>query len=164
MRSQTSLSNAFITAGISLCTNKRWALGWRSKHFEPSGDNQPPLWSWRNASALISSGKLRLQLWALAGSAVQQRSSVGGGVRRSPVSLGSPQTARPPGETLRWALSPHGEGEQLKSTTATNVGWRFGTRVNRSQNLGRLGRSLLTPIISAPMEAFYFSTGSRRRI
>lgn len=53
------------------------------------------------------------------------------------------------------SAEPHGEGEQLKSTTATNVGWRFGTRVNRCQNLVRLGRSLITPIISAPMEAFY---------
>lgn len=155
MRSQTFLSNAFITASISRCTNKRRALGLRNKHFKAQ----------RRQSATFVKVRKCFGSYLLRKIAFAALSSCAG-VRRSGGVLWEEESGghlfhsaahRQPAHLEKLSIerrAPRG-GRAAKEHNSDRVGWRFGTRVNRRQNLVRLGRSLLAPCISAPKEAFY---------
>lgn len=121
MRSQTFLSNAFITASFSLCANKRRALGLRNKHFKAQRRQSATFVKVRKC---FGSYLLRKIVAFAAPSSCGERSAAEEfcGRRSQEVTCFTRQPTDKPAHLEKLSIerrAPRGLGEQLKSTTAT---------------------------------------------
>lgn len=130
MRSATFLSSKSKTTSISICTNKRRALGSGNKYFEPGETICRTFVKVQKFFCSYLLGKIAApSSWRESDAAAEEFS----GRRSQEVTCFARQpTARPPTTT------------EAKERHSNCVGWRFSTGVNRSQNLVHLGRPLLT--------------------